>query len=951
MDEIFSQRPMQKLTAPELEDWLFGSEAPLYPYKKTFSQARYEPFVVLHTSGSTDIPKIVVQNHGTVAAVDAWHLIPFQGATPTIISSFRGIRKFMPFPAFHAAGIGMMLPLAVFCDMVTVLPPSKTPLTAEIANLCHVNGNVQGTILPASVLTEMVRNPEYLENLRDLNFVAFGGAPLPKEIGDIVKTVSWPVNWLGATEMCFTPLEKMEAADWEYMKFSSYMGADFRHHSDDLYELVIVRQQRLGLYQGIFCTYPELHEYPMKDLYSKHPSKPDLWRYRGRADDIIVFSNGEKMNPLAMEGFVQTNKNVKSALVLGSGRFRSALLIELAVALHTEEERRSVLRSIWETVELANKKAVAHGRVSRDLVLLASPEKPFARAGKGTVQRKLTIQAYQDEINTLYSTFESDSSAPVVNGTPHIGFESLQNRNASTGHNMDALQSSLQDMMLRSGGNFFSFEDDFFEHGMDSLQVVNFVRQINTTIGRLAMDSKTVYQNPSIKQLALMLHNLTQPRLNGHTNGISDNMKRTEKMQKLFKSLTTDLPISSRPPMPASEELHVLLTGSTGSLGSYLLRELLYNPKVAKVYCLNRAPDAAEKQEKSFAEKWLPKAGLNTRTEFIQCNLSQPYLGLPPFFYHKLLERVTHVVHNAWQVDFNLSLESFVNVHVRGVRQLVDFSARSRKGAFIFFISSIGTVANWNGKNRGPVTEEIHKDWQLPQALGYAEAKTISEVILDEASRVAGVPSAVCRVGQIAGPTSLDGMWSKQEWLPTLIASSKYMKQIPSSLGPMNTIDWIPVDLLGQIIVELLSKSHPGQVDATGGCDHEYEAPNETTGWSKGLMGHTCRKPAGARVFHTINPETTTWKALLPAVLHSLGSDVKIVSLDEWIDALASSTSLEGASSNPGLKLLDFFEGLKFSPDMPTLQTSMTLQQSETMAHMRPVSERWMRIWMKQWKF
>ncbi len=941
---------MQKLIAPELEDWLFGSDVPLYPYKKTFSQARYEPFVVLHTSGSTDVPKIVVQTHGTVAAVDAWHLIPFQGAHPTIISSFAGIRKFMPFPAFHAAGHGMMLPLAVFCEMVPVLPPSNVPLTGEIANLCHLNGNVQGTILPASVLTEMIRTPEYLENLRDLNFVAFGGAPLPKEIGDVVKTVSWPVNWLGATEMCVTPLEKMEAADWEYMKFSPYMGAEFRHHSENLYELVIVRHQALDAYQGIFCTYPELHEYPMKDLYSKHPSKPDLWRYCGRADDVIVFSNGEKMNPLTMEGYVETNKSVKSALVVGSGRFQSAMLIELVVAVNTEEERRSVMRSIWETVQLANQKAVAHGRVSEDCILLASSTKPFARAGKGTVQRKLTIRDYRDEIDALYARLESSSSAGVVD-TPHVGFKSLPKHAISIGKDVNALQSSLQDIISRSGGNVLSYEDDFFDHGMDSLQVANLVRQFNTTLGKQALDSRTIYQNPSIKRLAHVLQHMTQPRVNGHSNGVSDDTKRTEKMQKLFHSLTTDLPITSRPPTSASEEVHVLLTGSTGSLGSYLLRELLYNPKVIKVYCLNRSADAAERQEKSFAEKWLPKAGLNTHTEFIQCNLSQPYLGLQPYTYHKLLEGVTHIVHNAWQVDFNLSLDSFVNVHVNGIRQLVDFSARSRKGAFIFFISSIGTVAHWNANRSGPVPEEIHRDWQLPQAMGYAESKTISEVILEEASRVAGVPSAVCRVGQIAGPTSPDGMWNKQEWLPTLIASSKYLRQIPSSLGPMNTIDWIPVDLLGQIIVEILGKLRPGQVNTTGGCDHEYEAPNEATGWSKGLMGHTCKKPTGARVFHTVNPGTTTWKELLPAVLHSLGSNVKVVPLDAWVAALKSSASSEDASSNPGLKLLDFFEELKFGPDQPTLQTSVTLQQSETMAGMKPVSGQWMRTWMKQWNF
>ena len=149
---------------------------------------------------------------------------------------------------------------------------------------------------------------------------------------------------------------------------------------------------------------------------------------------------------------------------------------------------------------------------------------------------------------------------------------------------------------------------------------------------------------PTFEKLALVLQKSTQSDVNGHCNGNGDSVKHTQKMQKIFQSLTTDLPISSRQPMAAPEELQVLLTGSTGSLGSYLLRELLYNPKVVKVYCLNRGADAAQRQEKSFAEKWLPRAGLSTRAEFIQCNLSQPYLGLPPFSYHKLLENVTHVV-------------------------------------------------------------------------------------------------------------------------------------------------------------------------------------------------------------------------------------------------------------------------------------------------------------------
>ncbi|KAK1948791.1 hypothetical protein LY78DRAFT_687363, partial [Colletotrichum sublineola] len=52
-----------------------------------------------------------------------------------------------------------------------------------------------------------------------------------------------------------------------------------------------------------------------------------------------------------------------------------------------------------------------------------------------------------------------------------------------------------------------------------------------------------------------------------------------------------------------------------------------------------------------------------------------------------------------------------------------------------------------------------------------------------------GVPTAVVRVGQIAGPTLRDGVWNRQEWLPTIIASSKYLGVLPGDLGNMSAVN------------------------------------------------------------------------------------------------------------------------------------------------------------------
>jgi hypothetical protein len=60
------------------------------------------------------------------------------------------------------------------------------------------------------------------------------------------------------------------------------------------------------------------------------------------------------------------------------------------------------------------------------------------------------------------------------------------------------------------------------------------------------------------------------------------------------------------------------------------------------------------------------------------------------------------------------------------------------------------------------------------------------------------------RTEQIAGPLKSHGVWTRQEWLPSIIASSKYLGILPETLGTLETVDWIPVDLLASIMAELV---------------------------------------------------------------------------------------------------------------------------------------------------
>lgn len=80
-------REMKGIEIGSVEEWFCSAKVPPHPYGKTFEQARWEPFVVLHTSGSTGLPKPIVCRQGSVALGDAQHLLPlWEGYKPT----FRG---------------------------------------------------------------------------------------------------------------------------------------------------------------------------------------------------------------------------------------------------------------------------------------------------------------------------------------------------------------------------------------------------------------------------------------------------------------------------------------------------------------------------------------------------------------------------------------------------------------------------------------------------------------------------------------------------------------------------------------------------------------------------------------------------------------------------------------------------------------------------------------------
>ncbi|KAK6827493.1 Non-canonical non-ribosomal peptide synthetase FUB8 [Apiospora arundinis] len=925
------ERHMHAMEVASYDDWFPKEQAPHRPYEKTWEEGRWEPLCVLHTSGSTGLPKPIFVKHGLLAVGDAFHDYPEWQGTNFFLKEFNLLmkRQFHPMPMFHAAGLYIGSLNSIYWDTPVALGMPDRPLTSELAKECLEHADVQGTLLPPAIVEEMSQYEDCIKVMQKLSFVGFGGGQLPREAGNrLVKNGVHLANLIAATECCPFPIYwNRDPTMWQYFIYNSELfGCEWRKQEghEGVYEQVIVRKEEDPGVQGYFYTFPEEKEVSTKDLYKPHPTLPNHWIYYGRADNIIVFSNGEKLNPVDIEDIVSDHAELKGAIVIGSDRFQPGIILEPFTHPSNDQERKALIDSVWPLVEQANKETVAHGRIGRDFITLSDPAKPFPRAGKGTIQRASTVKLYAEEINKVYET----AGQTAVVEAPPLDVSSEEG----------LIQSIVELFSAKQGAARLEPDADFFSAGVDSMQVIGASRLLRAGLEKAghkpdpkALLPRVIYNNPTPRKLA---NYVMQAVLSNGINGEQQNVNSAQAMEALWKKYTENLPTPQHPGRPEANTTGqtVLLTGSTGMLGSYMLEAMARDPKVARVVCLNRAVDGGVAQQaRSMRERGLDAGYHGGKAEFYRVDVSKPDLGLSPAVYEGLARDADRMILNAWPVNFNMPVESF-EPHLAGVRYFGDLAARAAKRAAVVFISSIGSIQGWNMKQRGrELPEERLEDWTLPSA-GYGCSKMIGGLIIEDAAKVGDFPAAVIRVGQIAGSECGSGVWNRHEWLPSIVHSSLYLKALPTDLGSMDRVDWTPVERIAGLVLEV------------GGITVETPPAN--------ISGY----------YHGVNPKVTSWSGELAAAVQAYYGKEKLpemISFKEWVSRLEQSAQdakdSEVASRNPGVKLVDSYREMAMAPDTGLrpveLETQRTVGQSPTMARSDKVTPDLMRQWCEQWAF
>ncbi|WP_405392676.1 amino acid adenylation domain-containing protein [Streptomyces sp. NBC_01102] len=258
---------------------------------------------------------------------------------------------------------------------------------------------------------------------------------------------------------------------------------------------------------------------------------------------------------------------------------------------------------------------------------------------------------------------------------------------------------------------------------------------------------------------------------------------------------------------PSRPTARPLLTGASGFLGAFLLRDLI-EATDGPVDCLVRAEDerSAAYRLRANLERyglWRPRYADLVRP--LPGDLAAPGLGLSPEDRTALVRRLGPVLHNGARVNFAAAYGDLRAPNVAGTEELLRLLADSASPG-MHYISTTGVYAPATGPDPVTITESTPTGPAPGLPDGYARSKWVAEGIVGLA-RERGLPVTVHRPGRISGDTTT-GACQERDLLWQLVKGCLQAGAVPDL--PYGTTDWVPVDYVSAAVVALSLSGREG---------------------------------------------------------------------------------------------------------------------------------------------
>jgi len=248
-----------------------------------------------------------------------------------------------------------------------------------------------------------------------------------------------------------------------------------------------------------------------------------------------------------------------------------------------------------------------------------------------------------------------------------------------------------------------------------------------------------------------------------------------------------------------------LVTGATGFLGSYVAAGLLARDE--SIHVLVRAPHRADAEERLWRAWQLHMdaaafARHLTRVRVFPGDLTAPGFGLPADEWRALVETTGSVVHVAAALN-RRSERACTNVNVRGTLAVVRLAQAAHEHHGLRRFSHVSTVAVAGVRLHDVVREDDAIDWDRRDFDPYGRTKKIAEHLVREL--LPGVPRTVFRPSVVMGDSRVPATTQFD-----MVRTFAFLAGAPVlPLRPLDRIDVVPADWVGDAVVELHLRPSP----------------------------------------------------------------------------------------------------------------------------------------------
>lgn len=360
-------------------------------------------------------------------------------------------------------------------------------------------------------------------------------------------------------------------------------------------------------------------------------------------------------------------------------------------------------------------------------------------------------------------------------------------------------------------------ENESFQiYGMDSLVGIELSKKISSELG-MDINFQLIVSSDNIKVLSKNILDalLTvdkedvgkKTKINKYTDDTRKNMEETIERIKRDAILNPDIIIAKNVELynPSKKVKNILLTGATGYLGVFVLKQLL-DTTDATIYCTVRAQSVElgwERIKNNLLKYDLWEKESCNRIIPVISDIGKERLGLQVDMYEKMKKEIDAIYHTAANTNHVLAYESLKHVDAFSTLELIKI-AFSVKVKPIYFVSTFGV----NIRAREDYMEFLHNEYVTGDisgfsfTSGYWAGKWVSEQLLDQANK-RGLPMMIFRVGEMTGH-SKTGISRTDDMFITLLKLFYSVKTRTAYEDAI--IDMVPVDFISQAIVYLSKK-------------------------------------------------------------------------------------------------------------------------------------------------